>query len=162
VHGQLFEVATVKPTPAENAGPVEPSIVQFLPNGFRRTNSTLRTLVRTAYDVQEYQVIAGPGWADQLRFDVEARFDGTFTRDQVLRMLQTLLGERFTLKVRRETREGDIFALTVANDRSLGHRPSVPTTFQRRSIPGHLTMPVPERYFRAPGRRRAARYGERR
>jgi len=115
VYGQSFEVATVKPTPSENAGPVEPSIVQFLPNGFRRTNSTLRTLVRTAYDVQEYQVIEGPGWADQLRFDVEARFDGTFTRDQVLRMLQTLLGERFALKVRRETREGDIFALTVAN-----------------------------------------------
>ena len=56
VYGQSFDVATVKPTPSENAGPVEPSIVQFLPNGFRRTNSTLRTLVRTAYDVQEYQV----------------------------------------------------------------------------------------------------------
>ena len=113
--GQSFEVATIKPTPSENAGPVEPSIVQFLPNGFRRTNSTLRTLVRTAYDVQEYQVIGGPGWADTLRFDVEARFDGTFARDQVLRMLQSLLGERFALNVRRETREGDIFALTVAN-----------------------------------------------
>jgi uncharacterized protein (TIGR03435 family) len=114
LQGQSFEVAMIKPTPSENAGPVEPSIVQFLPNGFRRTNSTLRTLVRTAYDIQEFQVIGGPGWTDTLRFDVEARFDGTFARDQVLRMLQTLLSERLRLKVRRETREGDIFALTVA------------------------------------------------
>ena len=113
--GQSFEVATIKPTPSENAGPVEPAIVQCLPNGFRRTNSTLRTLVRTAYDVQEYQVSGGPGWSDTLRFDVEARFEGTVARDQILRMLQALLRERFALNVRRETREGDIFALAVAN-----------------------------------------------
>jgi hypothetical protein len=53
LHAQVFDVATVKLTPANQVGPIQPSIVQFLPNGFRRTNSTLRSLVRTAYDVQD-------------------------------------------------------------------------------------------------------------
>ena len=108
---QSFEVATVKPTPAELQGIEQPSIVQFMENGFRRTNSTLRTLVRTAYDVQEYQVINGPEWADRLRFDIEARHGGNMRRAEVLRMLQALLAERFELTVRRETKEGETYRL---------------------------------------------------
>ena len=108
--GQSFEVATVKPTPPDQLGPGQPSIVQFLPNGFRRTNSTLRTLVRTAYDVQDYQVVGGPGWSDTLRFDIEARHGGA-PRNEVLRMLQALLAERFSLTVRRDTKEGPTYEL---------------------------------------------------
>jgi len=108
---QSFEVATVKPTPPDQLGPGQPSIVQFLPNGFRRTNSTLRTLVRTAYDVQDYQVVGGPGWSDTLRFDIEARHGGSAPRNDVLQMLQALLAERFALTVRRETREGPTYEL---------------------------------------------------
>jgi uncharacterized protein (TIGR03435 family) len=111
VRAQSFEVATVKPTPADQIGPAQPSIVQFMANGFRRTNSTLRTLVRTAYDVQEYQVTGGPDWADRVRFDIEARHGGDVPRAEVLRMLQALLAERFQLAIRRETREGPTFDL---------------------------------------------------
>src|SRR3954467_15309617 len=73
LNAQSFEVATVKLTSADQQGIEQPSIVQFLPNGFRRTNSTLRTLVRTAYDVQEYQVLGGPDWVARDRFDIEGR-----------------------------------------------------------------------------------------
>jgi uncharacterized protein (TIGR03435 family) len=113
---QSFEVATVKSTPADQVGPEQPSIVQFLPNGFRRTNSTLRTLVRTAYDVQDYQVAGGPDWADSRRFDVEARHTGNVPRADVLRMLQRLLADRFQLTVRRETREGPTYNLVRVPD----------------------------------------------
>jgi uncharacterized protein (TIGR03435 family) len=109
---QSFEVATVKPTPAEQQGIEQPSIVQFLPNGFRRTNSNLRTLVRTAYDIQEYQVIGGPGWADRNRFDIEARHSGSVSRSDALRMLQHLLEDRFKLRVSRATKEGPTYDLT--------------------------------------------------
>jgi uncharacterized protein (TIGR03435 family) len=121
---QAFEVAPVKPTPADAIGPAQPSIVQFLPNGFRRTNSTLRTLVRTAYDVQEYQVAGGPEWANSTRFDIEARHGGNVSRAEALRMLQALLAERFQLKVRRETREGPTFDLLRIADA----RPLTPAT----------------------------------
>ena len=117
-HAQQFEVATVKPTPADQAGPIQPSIVQFMPNGFRRTNSTLRTLVRTAYDVQEYQVTGGPDWADTQRFDIEARHGGG-SRPEALRMLQALLADRFQLKTRRETKEGPVFDLVRVNGAKL-------------------------------------------
>src|SRR3954470_17520893 len=111
LNAQSFEAATVKLTPAEQQGIEQPSIVQFLPNGFRRTNSTLRMLVRTAYDVQEYQVVGGPDWADRRRFDIEARHVGNVARSDVLRMLQALLAERFKLKVRRASNEGATFKM---------------------------------------------------
>jgi uncharacterized protein (TIGR03435 family) len=120
-----FDVATIKRTPTGNSGDFEPSIVQFMAGGgFRRTNSTLRTLVRTAYGVHPYQVRGGPDWADSTRYDVEARgsqgLDPNLTmsadpnRAQILRMLQTLLTERFQLRVRRETSDGDVYHLVVS------------------------------------------------
>ena len=119
VAAQSFDVATVKPTPAEAAGVEQPSIVQFQPGAFRRTNSTLRTIVRTAFNVQDYQVTGGPDWADSLRFDIEARMTGPATRDETLRMLQALVADRFQLKTRRETKEGPIYRLVRAAGRPL-------------------------------------------
>jgi uncharacterized protein (TIGR03435 family) len=110
-----FDVATVKPTPETDSGDFQPSIVLFPPGGFRRTNSTLRTLVRTAYGVQPYQVSGGPSWADDDRYDIEAKSDAQPDRAQTLRMLQTLLGDRFKLQVRRETRDGPIYNLVVSS-----------------------------------------------
>ena len=128
VAAQLFDVATVKPTPAEAAGVEQPSIVQFQPEAFRRTNSTLRTIVRTAYNVQDYQVTGGPDWADSLRFDIEARMTGPATRDDTLRMLQALLADRFRLKMRRETKEGPTYHLVRA-----AGRPSPPQSLDASS-----------------------------
>src|SRR3954464_13842576 len=105
LNAQLFEVATVKPTPLEQQGIEQPSIVQFLPNGFRRTNATLRTLVRTAYDVQEDQVLGGPDWADRNRFDIAARHAGNLVRIDALRMVQVLLPDRYKLRVGRAAKE---------------------------------------------------------
>src|SRR3954466_13772851 len=127
LNAQLFEVATVKPTPLEQQGIEQPSIVQFLPNGFRRTNATLRTLVRTAYDVQEYQVLGGPDWADRNRFDIEARHAGNVVRSDALRMLQVLLADRFKLKVRRAANEGATFNMVRVPGASLP-RPAAEST----------------------------------
>ena len=56
-------------------------------------------------------------WADSIRYDIEAR--GSFgldpnivmsanpNRAQILRVLQTLLADRFKLRVRHDRREGD-------------------------------------------------------
>jgi len=112
--GQDFDAATVKPTPPENSGNLQPSITMFPPGGsFRRTNATLKSLVRIAYGVQDYQISGGPGWADNDRFDVEAKSESNANRDQVLKMIQALLADRFKLKVRQETKEGPIYALVV-------------------------------------------------
>jgi uncharacterized protein (TIGR03435 family) len=51
-------------------------------------------------------------------------------------MLQTLLAERFTLKVHRETREVPVYALVmVRSDRKLGPQ-MTPASFDLRRISG--------------------------
>ncbi len=55
-----------------------------------------------------------PPEMDTDRYDIEAKAEGNPTREQMMRMLQTLLEDRFQLRIRREQREGAIYALTVA------------------------------------------------
>jgi len=71
------------------------------------------------------QLSGGPAWVNQDRFDIQAKVpEGTpnytlpqFTSGkapQLQLMLQTLLADRFKLKLRREKKEVPVYALTVA------------------------------------------------
>ena len=114
---EAFEVVSIKATPAQNAGPGQPSITLFPAGGnFRKTNTTLRMLTQLAYAVQEYQVVGGPPWANVERYDVEARSGKDSNREEVLRMIQALLADRFQLKLRREAKEDAIYHLTVGKN----------------------------------------------
>jgi uncharacterized protein (TIGR03435 family) len=79
---------------------------------------TLAALIRSAYRVQEFQIIGGPDWMNAERFNVEATYSedaaGGPTRTDL--MLRTLLAERFTLAVHNETRERPVYALLLARD----------------------------------------------
>jgi uncharacterized protein (TIGR03435 family) len=59
-----------------------------------------------------------PGWAQTDRFDIEARPEPGFrpTQEQAREMMQSLLEERFTLKVHKETKDGPVYDLVVAKD----------------------------------------------
>jgi len=105
-----FEVASVKTAP-----PNEPLDFLVQPGGrLTITNLTLNVILRQAFGVMAYQITGGPKWLDTDRFDIEAKAQGNPPREQVIAMLQTLLADRFQLKVHRETREGDVYALVVA------------------------------------------------
>lgn len=72
-------------------------------------------LIATAYRVQEFQISGGPGWIDSDRFDVEDKAeDRKANYDQLRLMLQSLLEDRFRLKLHRETKEAPVYALVVA------------------------------------------------
>jgi uncharacterized protein (TIGR03435 family) len=107
-----FEAASVKP-----AGPDgERTGVFFLTGGrFETLGATLRMILTTAYDVRDYQIAGAPGWADAAKFDIEAKAanESAGTEERRL-MAQSLLDERFHLAVRRETREGQVYELTLA------------------------------------------------
>jgi uncharacterized protein (TIGR03435 family) len=111
---EIFDVASVKVTPPESAGPAQPSIT-LLPRGgsFRKTNTTLKMLVQLAYGVQEYQVSGGPNWIDAIRYDIEAKAAVDANRDQVLNMIQGLLADRFQLRVKHETKEAPVYHLVA-------------------------------------------------
>ena len=110
--GPAFEVASVKHAVDRMKGK------DFRIAGGRLTvtNQALGMLIRQAYGVAPYQISGGPAWLDADKYDIDAKAAGDPSREQVMAMLQTLLTERFKLKVHRESREGSVFALTVAKN----------------------------------------------
>ena len=79
-------------------------------------NVSLRDLIRQAYDVKDYQVVA-PDWMNSARFDVQAKLppDTTQRSDNAL-MMQALLAERFGLKVHKESKEVPVYSLVVGKN----------------------------------------------
>jgi uncharacterized protein (TIGR03435 family) len=82
-------------------------------------------LIAVAYGVRRPNVLGGPEWIRAVpgsgkiqRFDIEARAGdaANVTKDQLAQMLQSMLADRFKLKVRRETEDVDGFALVVAKN----------------------------------------------
>jgi uncharacterized protein (TIGR03435 family) len=82
----------------------------------------LITLIRWAYRppnrvpifYEPNLLIDLPDWATSDCFDVQARAETAIPVEQMERMLQSLLEDRFQLKVHRETREASIYNLVVA------------------------------------------------
>ncbi|MDR3703016.1 MAG: TIGR03435 family protein [Candidatus Sulfopaludibacter sp.] len=106
-----FDVASVKP--ATRGG----SDFRTYPGGrLHIANLPLDVIIRQAYAVKHYQLTGGPSWLHTDEFDIEAKAVGEPSRAQMMAMLQTLLADRFQLKVHRETREQNIYALTVAKN----------------------------------------------
>ena len=74
---------------------------------------TLKQLILHAHGIQEYQLIR-PDWLDNDQYDVIARIPPDSTKQQVYRMIQILLEERFGLRTHRETRELAVYEATLA------------------------------------------------
>jgi uncharacterized protein (TIGR03435 family) len=113
-----FEVASVKPAKPDN--PPGQGVSRAPGGRFNAVNTPLRFLILYAYQIQGYQLIGAPDWIAKERFDIVAKMEGdppsivTAGPDPMRLATRTLLADRFGLAVRRETRELDIYALTVA------------------------------------------------
>ncbi len=82
----------------------------------RCQNVTLNRCIVGAYEILAEQIFGGPDWVDSDRFDITAKADRPIGDKGLNQMLQTLLAERFNLKLHRETRSGESMALEVAKD----------------------------------------------
>jgi uncharacterized protein (TIGR03435 family) len=114
-----FEAATIKLAAGGSSPlPVAPSA----PNRLRISSMTLTQLIYTAYGNGGFntsmRVTGGPDWIKQTAFFIEGVAAGQSTPQQLRLMLQTLLEDRFALKISRETQTGDVLGLVV--DRSDG------------------------------------------
>ena len=109
--GLQFEVASVKRV--QGGGPPGdiPRNLDTSPGHLTMRNVPLRHAIIWAYNVQDYQV-AGPDWikGDE-RYDVIAKASGPVPESQVRQMLQTLLTERFQMKLRKDPKEFSVYAL---------------------------------------------------
>ena len=116
-----FEVATIKPA-APDA--VRNRVAPASPNRMSIPSMTLLWLIYTAYGEglnTAVRVTGGPDWINRDSYAIEGLAQGTPTQRQRQRMLQTLLEERFALKIRTEIQTGDVYALVpLRSDGRLG------------------------------------------
>jgi uncharacterized protein (TIGR03435 family) len=113
-----FEVASV--TPSTSLPPPGTGGAQIRPEQFDAPSYPLQALVSLAHGISGARITGWPEWTRTARYDVRAKTGQPSTRDEVLVMLQTLLAERFSLRVHRETREMDIYALVIATPGAIG------------------------------------------
>jgi len=115
--GQSFEVASIKPSPPFVLSPGTRSPQSFVirPNGLSAAHQSLGLYITVAYGGTGLHDIVGPEWIDRERFDIIARSPAPSGRQEILRMLRTLLAERFGLRTHRESREMDGYALVLAS-----------------------------------------------
>lgn len=111
-----FEAASIKVNKTGEAG----GGFGGRPDRIVVTNYTLRDIIRNAYGLQRYQIVGGPEWLAQDRFDINAKAPEGAPQAQLLTMMQTLLADRFRLRVHRDTRDVPMFALVVAREGRLG------------------------------------------
>src|SRR5260370_12793387 len=81
-------------------------------------SASLRDLIRVAYQVRDFQISGGPAWIDSARYDIDATAKDKPAPKEWLQtmtsLLQSLLEDRFKLKLHRETKELPVYVLTVA------------------------------------------------
>ncbi len=104
-----------------NTSPEPRGLSEYSPGGrYTATAVTVATLLRTAYRIQDYQLVGAPAWISTKRYDIAAKVDDNLAPTQQV-FLRALLKDRFNLVVRNETRELPIFALVPArSDGKLG------------------------------------------
>jgi len=118
-----FEVASIKPN---HSGDNRISLM-FAPDGLSASGASVKMLVDFAYNMKDFQISGGPGWIDSERFDIEAKMEEStiaalkkLTLEQSIEqrrlMVQSLLAERFKLKVSHSSKELPIYALVVAKN----------------------------------------------
>jgi uncharacterized protein (TIGR03435 family) len=117
-----FEVSTIRKS-AEGGRNMR---IQFSEDVFRTDNVALRTVIRMAYGLTSTdQVLGGPDALLDTHFDINAKAEAAdvaatkkLTREDQRRhnelMLQSLLADRFGLKVHSDTRELPVYNLVIA------------------------------------------------
>jgi len=112
-----FEVASIK----RNTSVSDAARVNAQVGRLTVTNNPLRNIIRNAWGLQAFQIVGGPDWINNDRWDIVAKAEGNPQGPQMLAMVQNLLADRFKLVVHRETRDMPIYALVLAKpDRTLG------------------------------------------
>jgi uncharacterized protein (TIGR03435 family) len=109
--GLRFEVASIKPNTSHDDNP---RIAAPVGGRFSASNVTFGQLMRSAYQIQDFQISGQPSWFDSDRYDVEANAGKNASTSEMQIMLQNLLVDRFRLTFHRGTKELPAFALVVA------------------------------------------------
>jgi uncharacterized protein (TIGR03435 family) len=106
-----FDVASIKPNTSGARGV---RVGAPSPGRFNAENVWLRFVIQLAWNVKDFQVLGGPGWAASDRYDINATTGGSATLVQMKPMIQALLEDRFHLALQPETKELPVYELVAA------------------------------------------------
>lgn len=161
-----FEVASIKLSrPGGNR-----RSVGFRPDRFETIGTTAKSLIQFAYHLESSsQVSGGPNWINSEEYDIDAKPGDLQVEelqklpvdqqaDRVRLMVQSLLADRFKLKVNHATKELPVYALVVLKNgpklapgtagpkgsRISGSRGSLRGTSAPISLLVHTLAPLPE------------------
>lgn len=114
---QAFDVASVKISQIGKAGGEgsRRENIQISPGSVNMRNVSLKTAIRWAWHVGDYQV-SGPEWLANERYDIMAKAAGPAPDGELRVMMQTLLAGRFKLAVHHQTKEMSAYALVVGKN----------------------------------------------
>ncbi len=151
---ETFEVASIKISVLDGSG------TSFAPQpggGLRVGSASLRSLIKFAYDLRDFQLSGTAGWMNTERYDVLAKGGGVGPGPQdyksmndaqrkamfalIQKRLQGLLEERFQLTVHRETKELPMYSLVVGKN-GVKMKPTDPSVTSGSSL-------ISEKLFRA-------------
>jgi uncharacterized protein (TIGR03435 family) len=126
-----YEVATIKLyKPGKDEGPGMMKVgISNAPDGFSASGATLQMLIQQAYGVQSFQIVGGPDWLTNDRFEIDAKMEASVAdalkkmnnddRTQMRqKMLQGLLADRFKLTIHRDTKDLPGYTLTIGKNGS--------------------------------------------
>jgi len=130
-----FEVATVRISPQDIRESYLPTLDLQPGATLRISGRRLDEIIMLAYNVGVKQ-LQGPQWLLEpttdpsvvTRFEIQAKIPASAKKDDIPLMLQRLLEDRFKLKVHREEKSTQVYALEIAKG---GHKlkAAVPTEF---------------------------------
>jgi uncharacterized protein (TIGR03435 family) len=106
-----FEVATIKPAKLDE----QHALYDLRARQFNATGMTATELIKVAYNVRGRQVLGGPPWLNETRYDVVAEPDtpGLPSEDQSRLMVHKLLTERFHLVSHTDRQPFPVMALAL-------------------------------------------------
>ena len=95
---------------------------------FIAINATPMQLLQYAYNLPGSRILGASGWTTSSKYDIEAKSDPALAdklallpypdaKDQLLKMVQLLLADRFHLAAHRESRELPVYELVAAKGR---------------------------------------------
>jgi uncharacterized protein (TIGR03435 family) len=111
-----YDVTTIKPhKPDDNR-----SMTRWQSATYEATNTSLKGLIASAYDVRMWLIFGLPPWAESARYDIQAKIsDGDpsalkkLTSEQHQAMILGLLHDRFSLQAHMESKSQPVYELSV-------------------------------------------------
>ncbi len=121
---RAFDVASIHPNNSDHTARTH--IYSYANQGhFIAINATPMQLLQYAWNLPGSRILGASGWATSSKYDIEAKSDQALAdklallpypdaKDQLVKMVQLLLADRFHLAAHRESRELPVYELVAA------------------------------------------------